>query len=548
MSEPTQNVPLTQLSVDELCKVRIHTILDKKITCYEEPIATFLEDDYKLSNAPSRGLRWIHLPINNMSWAERCINKCGPDYRMQPLHWLLSVRPALSEPIKIPLHSRHMELKCRWRADDGDQSVNIQFPLCTVYLPYMNWDEYRQYRSLAKVYDCVRSGEPLGPLQDSASQREVIEHRTSQFLLGMNGKSLHPRRTLDQFYYSSLDDTSSRDRDQTISKWTGPDVGADGRTAAIDQSLIIMVDQLWCWVVDERTVFTCFPSQNTHYQGPETHGLRDLYKLLRFSTNTCETVWDLHAAIIEQATTHLHSQWNRGLIDYIEIYRWATSKKTAYLAMYFQDFHQDYSNGNAAFDNNRELNLALEVADIIDELKMIKNLLEKQRIVVGSLKSGFNNLGLMAHSQAYKHIACTERHLESVLSNVNEIKGEAEETYRSLLDLLDLKSKTASLAEARSTTKQGQAVMLFTVVTIIFLPLSFFTAYFGQNVSEITGDDANPTAWELWRVGTPITVVIVLVALLIAYHIMRPNSRLWFWKQSSHSAHMRREDIEMGTR
>jgi hypothetical protein len=45
-------------------------------------------------------------------------------------------------------------------------------------------------------------------------------------------------------------------------------------------------------------------------------------------------------------------------------------------------------------------------------------------------------------------------------------------TATKLLDLLDLKSKTASLAEARSTTKQGQAVMLFTIVTIIFVSQS----------------------------------------------------------------------------
>jgi hypothetical protein len=42
-------------------------------------------------------------------------------------------------------------------------------------------------------------------------------------------------------------------------------------------------------------------------------------------------------------------------------------------------------------------------------------------------------------------------------------------TFPKLLELLDLKQKTASLAEARSTTKQGQAVMLFTIVTIIFV-------------------------------------------------------------------------------
>lgn len=41
--------------------------------------------------------------------------------------------------------------------------------------------------------------------------------------------------------------------------------------------------------------------------------------------------------------------------------------------------------------------------------------------------------------------------------------------YTQLLDLLDLKQTTAALAEAKSTTQQGRAIMLFTVVTIIFV-------------------------------------------------------------------------------
>jgi hypothetical protein len=96
--------------------------------------------------------------------------------------------------------------------------------------------------------------------------------------------------------------------------------------------------------------------------------------------------------------------------------------------------------------------------------------------------------------------------------------------YTQLMNLLDLQQKAASLEEARSATKQGQAVMLFTIVTIIFvglavaanlggrtwiarianklkLPLSFFTSYFGQNVREITGDENNPTSGALWKIG-----------------------------------------------
>jgi hypothetical protein len=39
---------------------------------------------------------------------------------------------------------------------------------------------------------------------------------------------IHPRRTLVQFYYSSLSNTERRDKDQTISKWTGPEVVEEG--------------------------------------------------------------------------------------------------------------------------------------------------------------------------------------------------------------------------------------------------------------------------------------------------------------------------------
>jgi hypothetical protein len=78
---------------------------------------------------------------------------------------------------------------------------------------------------------------------------------TPQTVHGLTDSS-HPRRTLDQFYYPALDDTSSRDADQTVSKWSGKDLGRDGRQQAVDDSLLVLVDQLWCWVVDEG--MSCF--------------------------------------------------------------------------------------------------------------------------------------------------------------------------------------------------------------------------------------------------------------------------------------------------
>ncbi|KAL2289252.1 hypothetical protein FJTKL_02269 [Diaporthe vaccinii] len=110
--------------------------------------------------------------------------------------------------------------------------------------------------------------------------------------------------------------------------------------------------------------------------------------------------------------------------------------------------------------------------------------------------------------------------------DTERLHGEVTQTHELLLGLLDLEQKAASLGEARVTTKQGQAVMLFTIVTIVFLPLSFFTSYFGQNVVEFTGDNKNPKASEVWKVGAPISVVVIVVALIIAFFIMSS------WKRS----------------
>jgi len=57
--------------------------------------------------------------------------------------------------------------------------------------------------------------------------------------------------------------------------------------------------------------------------------------------------------------------------------------------------------------------------------------------------------------------------------------------------LLSLKQQQASIIEAKLALRradesviQGRSLMLFTIVTIIFLPLSFMSSVFGMNASD----------------------------------------------------------------
>jgi len=64
---------------------------------------------------------------------------------------------------------------------------------------------------------------------------------------------------------------------------------------------------------------------------------------------------------------------------------------------------------------------------------------------------------------------------------------------------------------------QNKAVMLFTIVTIIFLPLSFFTSYFGMNVKGIA--EAEHDEKYFWLTCGIAGFLIVAVLFLYAFRV-----------------------------
>jgi hypothetical protein len=116
----------------------------------------------------------------------------------------------------------------------------------------MNWDSFGRYCALRRAYES-RADEQRALDQGQSEERYQFE-KPQKIFLQQENNPLHVRRTLDQYYYGSLTNTVVRDTDQTISKWTSVNdtqIGRDGKRRATDGSLLLMVDQLWCWVVDD---------------------------------------------------------------------------------------------------------------------------------------------------------------------------------------------------------------------------------------------------------------------------------------------------------
>lgn len=71
---------------------------------------------------------------------------------------------------------------------------------------------------------------------------------------------IHLRRTLDQFYYHTLEDTDIRDKDQTVTRY-------HTKFKLRTEKAVTMVDQLWLWVLpgfgnSPDTVITSFPQRS----------------------------------------------------------------------------------------------------------------------------------------------------------------------------------------------------------------------------------------------------------------------------------------------
>ena len=61
----------------------------------------------------------------------------------------------------------------------------------------------------------------------------------------------------------------------------------------------------------------------------------------------------------------------------------------------------------------------------------------------------------------------------------------------------------------------GKVILVFTIVTIVFLPLSFVTSLLGMNTVDIR--NSNSTQALFWAISLPLTAVVVALSLLVGF-------------------------------
>ncbi|KAK4165403.1 hypothetical protein QBC43DRAFT_287954 [Cladorrhinum sp. PSN259] len=359
---------------------------------------------------------------------------------------------------------------------------------------------------------------------------------------------LHCRRTLDQFTYHMLQDTEKRDNTQVIYKWARrqpkkpkPVPGSSDE----DEYPVLMIDQLWLWVLeDEQTVITCFPDtwESDSPYNLLRHFLKNRIKTIN-NRQVIECAMDLANEIIRRSVDFLPRKrpMELSLQGCFQSSINAVAESQARRFEIFRNLIKQLARKRKEMGNTKqasltdklfrltkETDLLVEILDIQDELKIIRDVMAKQQEVLRKLHpmvptyaekkteedtshQPSESAGLIAplagvrsspgkaktrlnvhfadqgvsrkesktRQQAKDNLALVDANIDAVV----EMTQYADKMRVELNGLLDLKQKQANAWEARfsregseSSQRQGNITMVFTIVTIFFLPLSFVSS------------------------------------------------------------------------
>ncbi|KAM0712140.1 hypothetical protein Q7P37_011234 [Cladosporium fusiforme] len=351
---------------------------------------------------------------------------------------------------------------------------------------------------------------------------------------------LHARRTLDQYYYYMLKDTRVRDADQVVTRWAIKQLGEPHHN-------ILMVDQLWIWVIvgqgnQPDRVVSCFPDR----QGLKSWPLDDLQRnVLNHKPKNREpiaTTAGLCSRIISTCSDIFGWSQEAELVRFLHFFEATVGRigddeisRLKEFRDWSDDLHRlnerqsDYAKKKDELLDNMldirpQIELLEEAKDIRDEINIILSVLGEQRRVLETEAAATFFHSKDSESQCAQPL----RIINKAIVDFEKMDKQTKEVQDGLNHLLDLQQKQASVWEARSaregaraTSKQSTVMVIFTMVTIVFLPLSFMASFFALDVAEFPSDDKGQTNWPLRRVcallfGISLGVIVPLIALAFA--------------------------------
>lgn len=188
------------------------------------------------------------------------------------------------------------------------------------------------------------------------------------------------------------------------------------------------------------------------------------------------------------------------------------------------------------FQRNASVKLVKEYLTCTDELTSIVQVLRGK---VHMLQQLLKNVERDEQEDKHRLLEDLKEREPGVLDSARDriewalaLVEDQDRAFQSLLD--DLRLATEALFQLRSIEQnelaivadsQNKAILVFTGVTIVFLPLSFFTGYYGMNLNGVQDTDKDER-W-FWKVCGIVAFVIIGGSMMYAFrHRLRVLRRL----------------------
>lgn len=244
---------------------------------------------------------------------------------------------------------------------------------------------------------------------------------------------------------------------------------------------------------------------------------------------------------LEQQVTQISERFNA---DAVKAAKWLKRQRGGLMSINTDD--DETSDRDEDILEPSYVDQLLEIEEetcALDDIHAIKECLQELMTVLTSqstLMRDFIGKAELASSeklQARKSFRVGLNMIDTKLKDFERMDDRLVRLATSVTTLLDSKHRYANLFEARfsryqatATAHQGQTIMVFTIVTIIFLPLSFIATLFSINITNFPQGEGGEPNMSLgfvsqWVFGIGFAISIPLIITALNYETMMTASR-----------------------
>ncbi|KAL2266115.1 hypothetical protein VTJ83DRAFT_5467 [Remersonia thermophila] len=611
-----REVPISRQFKGGLSRARTLDIMAKqqaKLMMREHELTTTA--GFSRPNAALRKFMWVHMPFNNPVWVKEIFATLAKDMSVDFSrlfdydNWAskqIQNRNSESQPAYMKTMCKYLSSVDRLASPRMPtplfSPVSGSMPSCLfLYMPYLHFDTYHRMIRRRKLISRRRRHGRAKPVPKWVAEQESLELKVIWEYIGFD-PPLNCRRTLDQFGHHSLRDTNSRDDDQMLYKLTKKDIPpkhlngppstspfsfsmdaarspsvhehahSDVDDSDIESTFepetglkdgnVLMVDQLWMWSIDMKTLVTFFPkresspTEGTLFQQADLRS--SIYNELNGDlTGRTENTLDLAALIVWHAVTVLLDRSSHPDLEIFRVFDEAIGMLAERMTLNMKRFRANALDGGDFLEEDEDLSDAsdlegespgaikkrhrreleraerenrentsalLELRDLEDELTTLQKLFEMQESTIRQMKEIYTSKDFRdATRNGQDYLDEALDYLEDYKQQTNELVKRVETTRNDYEKMLEMVQRQAQVDEVRWSRLQAElassqnlSVMIFTTFTVIFLPLTFFTGLFGMNTIEWQ-DERVPSLGYIGAISLPSSIAIIILSLIAAF-------------------------------